>query len=507
MNRKILIISITAILALSLVLVGSADDEIAARTVPSECINPGEEFIVTVELPPYGMSGLVIEILCDDWEYVDSSLDDFQVIDHTAVNNTLIFTLVGDKTFNYTVKAPGTSEGCCEITGVFRDMDQVDSTIGADTVCTCASAILPTLVRTVPADCIDCNTTFTVTVETPGTGVVIETLCDDWTYVSSSLDVCQVTTDGNAVTFVLEEDASFTYTVQAPDTENAGCTIQGIFSIDNVDHNFIEDFVCTCESGVTPPTLVRTVPADCINLNTQFTVTVETPGTGAVIETLCDDWTYVSSSLETYQVSVDGNTITFTIVNDTSFTYTVQAPDTLDASCTIQGIFKDMDKVEHDFIDDSVCTESGVTPPTLVRTVPTDCIDRNTQFTVTVETLGTGLVTETLCNDWTYVSSSLDACQVITDGNTVTFTLINDTSFTYTVQAPATEDVCCTIQGIFRDMDKVDHDFKDDSVCTCIDISPTDTQAPVPTEIPEFPIIAIPIMTILGMMFLLSRRK
>ncbi len=76
MNRKILVISITAILALSMVLVGSADDEIAARTVPSDCINPGDEFIVTVELPPYGMSGLVIELLCDDWEYVDSSLED-----------------------------------------------------------------------------------------------------------------------------------------------------------------------------------------------------------------------------------------------------------------------------------------------------------------------------------------------------------------------------------------------------------------------------------------------
>ncbi len=378
-----------------MVLVGSADDEIAARTVPSECINPGEELTVTIELPVIGVSGLVVETLCEGWSYTSTSLEPYQV---TEEGNTITFTLAGDTTFTYVVTAPDIQDASCTIAGIFKDMNRVDWTIGADTFCTCPSGVTPpTLVRTVPADCIDCNTTFTVTVETPGTGVVIETLCDDWTYVSSSLDACQVTTDGNAVTFTLENDASFTYTVQAPDTENAGCTIQGIFSIDNVDHNFIEDFVCT--------------------------------------------------------------------------------------------------------------RESGVTPPTLVRTVPTDCIDRNTQFTVTVETPGTGLVTETLCNDWTYVSSSLDACQVITDGNTVTFTLINDTSFTYTVQAPATEDVCCTIQGIFRDMDKVDHDFKDDSVCTCVDVPPTDTPKPEPTEIPEFPTLILPITAILGLMFLLARKK
>jgi hypothetical protein len=36
---------------------------------------------------------------------------------------------------------------------------------------------------------------------------------------------------------------------------------------------------------------------------------------------------------------------------------------------------------------------------------------------------------------------------------------------------------------------------------------PTKKPTPEPTEIPEFPMIAIPVITILGMMFLLSRRK
>jgi hypothetical protein len=489
-----------------MVLVGSADDEVAARIVSSECVQPGEEITVTIELPVIGVSGLVVETLCDGWSYTSMSLEHYQV---TEDGNTITFTLAGDTTFTYVVTAPDTHDASCTITGIFKDMNQVDWTIAQDPICTC-SGTLPTLVRTVPADCIDPNSQFTVTVESPGTGVVTETLCNDWTYVSSSLDACQVTTDGNAVTFTLENDASFTYTVQAPDTENVCCTIQGIFSIDNVDHDFEVDSVCTCTD--VPPTLVRTVPTGCIDRNTQFTVTVETPGTGVVTETLCNDWTYVSSSLDACQVTTDGNAVTFTLENDASFTYTVQAPDTENVCCTIQGIFSGTDNVDHNFIDDSVCTCSG-TLPTLVRTVPTDCIDRNTQFTVTVESPGTGLVIETLCDDWTYVSSSLDACQVITDGNTITFTLPNDTSFTYTVQAPDTEDVCCTIQGIFKDMDKVDYDFIDDSVCTCVDVLPTDTPKPTdkpkpePTEIPEFPTLILPITAILGLMFLLARKK
>jgi hypothetical protein len=40
-----------------------------------------------------------------------------------------------------------------------------------------------------------------------------------------------------------------------------------------------------------------------------------------------------------------------------------------------------------------------------------------------------------------------------------------------------------------------------------VTIPPVETPTPEPTEISEFPIIAIPVMAILGMMFLLSRKK
>ncbi len=122
------------------------------------------------------------------------------------------------------------------------------------------------------------------------------------------------------------------------------------------------------------------------------------------------------------------------------------------------------------------------------------------------------------------MSSSLDVSQVTTDGNAVTFVLEEDASFTYTVQAPDTEDVCCTIKGIFRSVDDMDYGFEDDSVCTSVVVQPTETVAPTdteastdtgadddatpePTEIPEFPTVIFPVVAILGLMFLLARKK
>jgi len=218
-------------------------------------------------------------------------------------------------------------------------------------------------------------------------------------------------------------------------------------------------------------TATRTVPSGCIDQNTEFTVTINSPGTGGVVETLCSGWTYTGSSLDASQVSYVGDVVTFTLVGDTSFTYTVKAPDTPDMCCTISGFFRDMDAIDHPISDDTVCT-CPEEAETATRTVPSGCIDQNTEFTVTINSPGTGGVVETLCSGWTYTGSSLDASQVSYVGDVVTFTLVGDTSFTYTVKAPDTPDMCCTISGFFRDMDAIDHPISDDTVCTCV---PTDT--------------------------------
>jgi len=88
------------------------------------------------------------------------------------------------------------------------------------------------------------------------------------------------------------------------------------------------------------------------------------------------------------------------------------------------------------------------------RTLPSSCVNPDTEFTVTIAASDYGSiaeVSETLCNGWTYKGTSLNPSQVSEDGNTVKFYLFGESSFTYTVQAPSNEGECCTISGTFKD--------------------------------------------------------
>ena len=87
------------------------------------------------------------------------------------------------------------------------------------------------------------------------------------------------------------------------------------------------------------------------------------------------------------------------------------------------------------------------------RDLPDGCVDPDTEFTVTISASDYGAfgrVTETLCDGWTYQSSSLDPAQVEVSDDTVIFKLLGETSFTYTVQALGTAGECCTISGILK---------------------------------------------------------
>jgi len=89
----------------------------------------------------------------------------------------------------------------------------------------------------------------------------------------------------------------------------------------------------------------RSLPVECIESGEVFTVGITSPGTGAVTETLCDGWTYVESSIPLFDQT--GNDLKFVLAGDTTFTYTIKAPDTAGASCDIAGIFRDIDNVNH----------------------------------------------------------------------------------------------------------------------------------------------------------------
>ena len=76
--------------------------------------------------------------------------------------------------------------------------------------------------------------------------------------------------------------------------------------------------------------------------------------------------------------------------------------------------------------------------------------------TITADNYGqAGGVTETLPAGFTYVSSSLDADQVVETGRDVRFTLQGDDSFTYTVTASSVAG-SHTFSGTLRDFDRDD---------------------------------------------------
>ena len=68
-------------------------------------------------------------------------------------------------------------------------------------------------------------------------------------------------------------------------------------------------------------------------------------GFGQVEETLPEGFSYTESSLSEGSVTVEGQTVSFVLLGDTSFTYTVEVPD-VEATYTFSGVLKDASRDE-----------------------------------------------------------------------------------------------------------------------------------------------------------------
>ncbi|AEH60166.1 hypothetical protein Mzhil_0290 [Methanosalsum zhilinae DSM 4017] len=188
----------------------------------------------------------------------------------------------------------------------------------------------------------------------------------------------------------------------------------------------------------------RSMPAS-VGPGEEFTVTITASNYGMfaqVTETLPAGFSYVSSSLNPAQVSVDGNDVTFTLIGGGSFTYTVAASGTA-GDYPFSGTLQDMDLNVIAVTGDTSISVTD-TPvdngASAVRSMPAS-VGPGEEFTVTITASNYGMfaqVTETLPAGFSYVSSSLNPAQVSVNGNDVTFTLIGEGSFTYTVAASGT---------------------------------------------------------------------
>ncbi|MHC1564721.1 MAG: PGF-CTERM sorting domain-containing protein [Candidatus Syntropharchaeales archaeon] len=273
--------------------------------------------------------------------------------------------------------------------------------------------------RSLPVECIESGEVFTVGITSSGTGTVVETLCDGWVYVTTSLPADQVSVDGNTITFTLVGNPEFTYEVQAPDTEGANCTIEGVFTdIDQVDHPIGGDSEVTVCSAIAS----RDLPDECVEPGGEVQVTITSPGTGTITETICDGWTYVGSSIDLYDQ--EGNDLTFVLAGDTTFTYTLQAPDTEGASCDIVGIFRDVDNVDHAIGGESsvvVCAETATPSPTPTATSDGGNGDNDGTATPTTNETANATATPT-ANATTTATETTTATATLTEIPTTTAT-------------------------------------------------------------------------------------
>ena len=93
---------------------------------------------------------------------------------------------------------------------------------------------------------------------------------------------------------------------------------------------------------------------------------------------------------------------------------------------------------------------------------------------------GFGQVVETLPSGFSYEGSDLSEVAVEVEGQTVTFTLLGDDSFSCTVAAPSSEGVY-SFSGVMLDSDKAEQAVEGDS---SIRVGPEPTPTPTPTPEP-----------------------
>jgi predicted RNA-binding protein with TRAM domain len=237
-----------------------------------------------------------------------------------------------------------------------------------------ATAESATVMRTLPAGPVSAGESFTVGIEARGYGTfgdVIEKLPEGCCYLESTLDSGRVAVNDstNTVTFILVDEASFTYTVTAPDEVGTYSFSGGLIDDDGKYYDIDGDTEIKVEEAEEEkePTATRTLPEEPVSAGESVTVEIEASHYGIhghIVETLPEGFVFEDSARNP---EVEDNTLDFELSGEPSFSYTVTAPDEED-TYTFSGILIDRDKNEYDISGDTeivVGEEAGeVTLPT-----------------------------------------------------------------------------------------------------------------------------------------------
>ena len=153
-----------------------------------------------------------------------------------------------------------------------------------------------------------------------------------------------------------------------------------------------------------------------------------------------EGFTYVSSEPAGATFDQSTRTVSFALVGDTSFSYTVTAPSTA-GTRTFEGLLRDSAKVDHQIGGASGVTVEVPGGPSPTRSFSPASVAPGGQVVVTIAVAnygGLGQIRDTLPEGFTYVSSEPAGATFDQSTRTVSFALVGDTSFSYTVTAPST---------------------------------------------------------------------
>jgi len=226
------------------------------------------------------------------------------------------------------------------------------------------------------------------------------------------------------------------------------------------------------------PTAIRTLPEEPVSAGEPFIVRIEVSDYGAighVIETLQEGFLYTSSSLPINQrkeitdeeaEKVGTRVYKFFLFGETSFTYTVTAPDS-EGTYRFAGELVDMNKKKYEVGGDRkiVVEEAKEEEPTVTRILPEEPVAVGGSFTVEIEASHYGFfgnIVETLPEEFVYEDSTLNPESIEVEDDTVEFSLEGEPSFTYTVTAADTEGTY-TFSGILIDEEKDEYDISGDT--------------------------------------------
>jgi hypothetical protein len=201
-------------------------------------------------------------------------------------------------------------------------------------------------------------------------------------------------------------------------------------------------------SGQQVPSASRSLPSDPVPAGSEFTVTITGAtgygAAGSVVETLPEGFSYVSGSSSLSPSAVDERnerTVAFQLFGGSSFTYRVTASG-MEGNHSFSGVVIHFDRVtSRDVGGDETVTVEPAPVSAASRSFSPASVVVGEDVEVTINASGygaSGTVAETLPSGFTYVTSSLAAASVTESGQTVTFTLGGETSFTYTTVCPVT---------------------------------------------------------------------